>query len=34
MINELFYNIQRLHSYLGHNYPNDFENNFILANAA
>ena len=31
---EMFYNSNRLHSYLGYKNPNDFENNFILANAA
>jgi len=31
---EMFYNSQRLHSYLGYKQPNDFEKNFLLANAA
>jgi len=31
---EMFYNSNRLHSYLGYNNPNDFEKNFILAKAA
>jgi len=31
---EMFYNSQRLHSYLGYKQPNDFEKSFILANAA
>jgi putative transposase len=30
----MFYNSQRLHSYLGYKQPNDFEKNFLLANAA
>jgi putative transposase len=31
---EMFYNSNRLHSYLDYKNPNDFENNFILAKAA
>ena len=31
---EMFYNSNRLHSYLGYNNPNDFEKNFTLAKAA
>jgi len=31
---EMFYNSHRLHSYLEYKNPNDFEKNFILANAA
>jgi len=31
---EMFYNSNRLHSYLGYKNPNDFEKNFILAKAA
>ena len=31
---EMFYNSNRLHSYLEYNNPNDFEKNFILAKAA
>jgi transposase InsO family protein len=31
---EMFYNSERLHSYLGYKNPNDFEKDFILANAA
>ncbi len=31
---EMFYNSQRLHSYLGYKQPNDFEKSFMLANAA
>jgi len=31
---EMFYNSNRLHSYLEYKNPNDFEKNFILANAA
>jgi putative transposase len=31
---EMFYNSQRLHSYLRYKYPNAFEKNFVLANAA
>lgn len=31
---EMFYNSQRLHSYLGYKQPNDFEKNFLWANAA
>jgi hypothetical protein len=30
----MFYNSNRLHSYLEYKNPNDFEKNFILANAA
>jgi len=30
----LFYNSHRLHSYLGYKNPNEFENNFMSANAA
>ena len=31
---EMFYNCHRLHSYLGYKNPNNFEMNFMLANAA
>ena len=31
---EMVYNSERLHSYLGYKNPNDFEKDFILANAA
>ena len=31
---EMFYNSQRLHSYLGYKQPNDFEKNFSWANVA
>jgi transposase InsO family protein len=31
---EMFFNSQRLHSYLGYKNPNDFEKDFILASAA
>jgi len=31
---EMFYNSQRLHSYLGYKQPNDFEKNFAWANVA
>jgi transposase InsO family protein len=31
---EMFYNSNRLHSYLGYKNPNDFENSFTLAKAA
>jgi transposase InsO family protein len=31
---EMYYNSNRLHSYLGYKSPNDFENNFTLAKAA
>jgi len=30
----MFYNSQRLHSYLGYKQPNDFEKNFSWANVA
>jgi len=30
----MFFNSQRLHSYLGYKNPNDFEKDFILASAA
>jgi len=30
----MFYNSNRLHSYLGYKNPNDFEKNFTLAKAA